>query len=631
MAAPFDQVLLAALFPIERIRAALVPRPDWRPYPLATDRAAWRQLPTETRKDLVREAEAHLGEAWPPLPATLFMEYARTDNRSHYEARHFARRNALQALLLGECAEGQGRFVDDIVNGIWAICEESFWGVPAHASGPRDPIPSLPDTAHPYVDLFAAETGALLAWTSYLLAGALAEAAPAVLERIAREVGARLLRPYREIDDWWWLGRVTGPAISPINNWNPWIHANILACDLLLETDDATRAATVHRALEGLDAFLATYPPDGGCDEGTTYWERAGGSLFDCLDLLASGGALDAFALPLVREIGRYIVRMHIGGPWYVNFSDGAAKIAPDSALLYHFGQRIGDRNLMRQAAEAQRHAGTSAHTGSIQRKLAALCDPIPPAITRESAPLLRNVWLPGTQVMVAREHGGSTKGLLVAAKGGHNGEGHNHNDVGQFIVALDGRPVVIDPGVGTYTRQTFGPDRYAVWTMQSANHNLPVVNGVQRHAGKEYCACDVTYTIDGGNAEVCMDLAAAYPTEAGVERWDRVIRLERGASPRVILQESWLLAEEPTSLALHLMLAFPMQVVTPGRVRCSTPTRPLIIAYDAGRFVATVEPILLTDARLSSVWGERISRVALQATEPERRGGWTVTFSPEG
>ncbi|HTX26243.1 MAG TPA: heparinase II/III family protein [Streptosporangiaceae bacterium] len=84
---------------------------------------------------------------------------------------------------------------------------------------------------------------------------------------------------------------------------------------------------------------------------------------------------------------------------------------------------------------------------------------------------------------------GGQRDGLFLAAKAAHNGEGHNHNDVGPFIVALDGRPVLIDVGVGLYTRQTFGPDRYEIWTMQSSWHDVPEVDGAAQESGREHAA----------------------------------------------------------------------------------------------------------------------------------------------
>jgi hypothetical protein len=41
--------------------------------------------------------------------------------------------------------------------------------------------------------------------------------------------------------------------------------------------------------------------------------------------------------------------------------------------------------------------------------------------------------------VAAARLRQGSVNGLYFAALGGHNAESHNHNDVGNFVVYLDG------------------------------------------------------------------------------------------------------------------------------------------------------------------------------------------------
>ena len=72
--------------------------------------------------------------------------------------------------------------------------------------------------------------------------------------------------------------------------------------------------------------------------------------------------------------------------------------------------------------------------------------------------------------------------GLYVAAKGGHNGESHNHNDIGNFIVYADGEPEIIDVGNCVYTAKTFGAERYELMNTRSKNHNVPLIGG--RFAG---------------------------------------------------------------------------------------------------------------------------------------------------
>lgn len=632
-AAPGPASLLSSRFSPELVRKLLVSREAWRPYPPIEDREAWDRVAPAARRGMIEGAEERVEMAWPELPASVFLEFARNGNRSRYEAPHFARRLALIQLVLGECAEGEGRFLDDIVNGIWALCEESFWGVSAHSYSRRF-ARGLPDASFPVVDLFAAETGSLLAWTHYLLRSALSAELPVVLDRIEREVHSRILVPYRTVDDWMWLGLAPRADGRPPNNWNPWIHSNVLAINLLLEPDRETRATTVDRALTGLDAFLTGYHSDGGCDEGISYWSRAGGSLFDCLWLLASSSdnRLDAFDIPLVREIGRYVYRSHIGGPWYVNFADGAAKPMPDSELVYHYGVRIDDAPLQAQAVESIRNrTGFPTRGDSLGRRLAAVFEPIPDTLREASAPLIRGCWLDGLEVLVAREREGSTDGLFLAAKGGHNGESHNHNDIGHFIVGLDGAPVLIDVGVETYTKKTFSDQRYEIWTMRSAYHNLPTIAGHEQMPGAEFRASDVTAEISEDAAGLTLDIAGAYSPEAGIQSWRRAVRLDRADPASVTLRDVWELNDAPAQLTLSLMAASDVEEVEPGLLRCAGPQRALDVRFDPQAFSLEVERIAIEDARLSPVWGDHVSRILLRAVSPAAKGDWTLTMSAEG
>ena len=107
-----------------------------------------------------------------------------------------APQNAL-SLVAAECCENQGRFLDRIVDLLWMLCEESGWQVPAHNTYIRDtPQLPLPDTQHPIIDLFAAETGALLAMTCYLLREPLDNISPSLCQRVAQSVEHRIFSPY---------------------------------------------------------------------------------------------------------------------------------------------------------------------------------------------------------------------------------------------------------------------------------------------------------------------------------------------------------------------------------------------------------------------------------------------------
>ncbi len=159
------QNLLTQSFPEALLAHRLLPINAWHPYPRASERAPWEAVPADIGAILLQRGIAAQSAGWKILTATGFLDYKRTGNRSRYEKQEFGRRAQLKDLVIAECVEGKGRFLDSIADGIWLTCEESFWGAPAHL-----PVPGLPDVTHPTVELFGAETGALLAWTSYLLA-----------------------------------------------------------------------------------------------------------------------------------------------------------------------------------------------------------------------------------------------------------------------------------------------------------------------------------------------------------------------------------------------------------------------------------------------------------------------------
>jgi hypothetical protein len=628
---------LGALYPQEKIEKVLVPRGQWHPWPTWSERARWESLPEPVRKDLIANGEQYLGYRWPSLPATLFLEYARNGNRSRYEHEHFARRNALTDLIVAECVEGEGRFLDDIVNGVWAICEESFWGVPAHV-GAQKAGSGLPDSAEPIVDLFAAETGESLAWTYYLLGEQLDRVSPLVRQRIRLEIDRRILTPCLERDDFGWMGFAGGR----VNNWNPWCNSNWLACTLLVEPDEARRIKAVAKIVRSLDHFFDAYADDGGCDEGPGYWGRAPASLLDCLELLhsATSGAIDVYNQPLVKEMGRYIYRVHIAEDYFVNFADASAKVRPDGELVYRYGKRIGDGRLAAfgaylHAMDRGEGAGFLGKGGySVGRYLAAIFNDAELRAARVQPPLVRDAWLDGIQVMTARDTEGTTKGFFLAAKGGHNAESHNHNDVGNFIVYRDGRPILIDAGVETYSRKTFSGQRYEIWTMQSAYHNLPTIDGMMQSPGRQFAAREVRYEANDDHAQLQLDLAGAYPRQASIKSWVRTIRLNRGKD--IAITESYTLDKPAKEITLTLLTPCQVEIQKSGQLLLKTaegaePPSFVQVWCEGGKLKPVLETIPVEDDHLRSVWPERLTRILLKAETPALQDTWTVRIEPAG
>ncbi|PYP23248.1 MAG: hypothetical protein DMD55_17800 [Gemmatimonadetes bacterium] len=603
----------------QSLAAALIPVAQWHPYPTIQDRAEWQGVPQEIRAGFIREAQQYLGTTWERIPATVTLQYIRSGNRSNYDALNTRQREKLATLVFAEVFENQGRFLDEIADGIWAICEQTYWGSTAHLGMQRAGT-GLPDVTEPIVDLFAAETGALLAWTDYLLGDRLDEVSPLIRKRMRAEVDRRVLTPALQRDDFWWMG--FGERKN-INNWNPWINSNWLAAVLLLEADPPRRTGSVYKIMRSLDNFINIYPDDGASDEGPGYWGRAGASLFDNQLLRsATNGTIDIYRAPLVRSMGQYIYRVYINDQYFIPMGDASAKLTPDAELVYQYGKRIGDPVMQGFGALlAQRRGPYRPGSSSPGRILPALFVAREIATAQAAEPLLGSVWLADLQLMAARSTPNSDVGLYVAAWGGHNAQSHNHNDVGNFIVYGDGKPVLIDLGVETYSAKTFSSQRYEIWTMQSAYHNLPTINGVLQAAGREFQAKNLSFNETANRVTFSADIASAYPAAAAVQRWQRRVTLDRKA-PALELEDKYELKQWKEPVRLNLMTPLSVDTSKPGAVHLGGR---YVLTFDAHELHAAAEAIPITDEHLRSVWGDRVERLVLTTQGTALRGSYRV------
>jgi hypothetical protein len=96
------------------------------------------------------------------------------------------------------------------------------------------------------------------------------------------------------------------------------------------------------------------------------------------------------------------------------------------------------------------------------------------------------------------------------AAKGGHNAEPHNNNDVGTFIFAKNGRQVLMDLGAGIYSRQYFSGERYNILEPSSRGHSVPIIDGVYQFAGRDATSVGTKFE----NGVFSTDIAGAYKCE---------------------------------------------------------------------------------------------------------------------
>ncbi len=582
----------------ERLRFPLT---DSSPlFPPASDREAWAAAArnprtTELRAGLLALAEAALREPIPEVTASDFMLYERTGNRSIYEKCYFDRRRKLEALVMAECLQNEGRYLDRIIDFLWAITSEHCWTVPAHCALQHD---VLPYRKLEFIDLFAAETGMLLAQTLNFLEPQLRAVSENLVAMVRDQLIDRIVYPMEADPEalWWKTG---------YNNWTPWCASNVLGVALYVLKDQPKRQESLIRLLALFcDRFYEKYPADGACDEGPGYWVVAPGRLFWFLEQLyhATGGATSIYGEEKMRRMGEYIVDSNLAGDYYAAFSDAPPRMQLQPAeTVLRYAERVGSERLRRFANSGDQAPPLLNH-GSLLLVPARLfwlpvqAEPAVPASTSVA-------WYADSQQFYLK-----CGDLSFAAVAAHNDVSHNHNDVGQFILFYQGEPVIVDVGAGEYTKNTFNEHRYENWILNSFAHNVPIFDGVGQHEGREFAARDVQVEDSAEQATFSQDLAGAYPRELELEFCRRLIRIDK-RSGEVKVSDQWK-SRKPHSVSMTLF--------TPGSVVLSPSGLGAVI--DTGSVKVElrsehplrVETMAVTDSRMKAVWPPVLKKIIL-------------------
>lgn len=585
---------------------------DFNPYPKASDRTGWEQLDPEAKAVILVNGENYLHYSFPYITAMDFMEFSKTGNRTNYENKLFSKRLALNALVLAECLENKDRFMDDIINGIFAICDETAWQLPAHNTYVRDtPQLPLPDTTKPVLDLFACETASILAVTYYLLKDKLDTVSPFICTRIEQEIRFRILMPYVS-KHFWWMGR----GKEPMCNWTIWCTQNILLSTFLLPCPAYLKTRIFKKACKSTDYFLKDYSDDGCCDEGAQYYRHAGLCLYQTLDILCQ--VTDKHFSPLwennkIKNIASYIFNVHVDDKYYINFAD-CSPIAGRAGIREFLFAKACQLPQLKAFAAMDYQANTEKFQpaeNNLYYRLQELfthkeilSETIPKDLAHSP------VYYEGVGLFIARnEH------YTMAAKAGHNDDNHNHNDTGSITLYKNGLPVLVDIGVESYTKKTFSAQRYEIWTMQSDYHNLPTLNGQMQKDGRSFHAVVLghSFTPNGGTFQ--MDIARAYPTQTHISSYIRNAVLTNDG---FFLSDHWCFTpatgtDKPyaENNVIQNFITYEKPVIEKHRILLGS----LAVMELPDEADITIEELPITDARLQLCWKHSLYRIRIQTT----------------
>ncbi len=454
--------------------------------------------------------QADEAPAAPAMPqASDYLAAKRFNDRNRTDQLWQVGRGKMASLVVRRCLDGINPDDPDdrLLDYLWAYLTHPTWTVSAHL-----PKNDLPASGTPTLDLASCEMAGNFAEIREALKPWMDQQSGTLADSIIEEIDRRVLTPFGRGDFIGWADR----EARYLNNWLGVCAGSILtACDSLAAQGHPRPEARA-RAIAGLAKFFdQCFTASGECDEGMGYWNYGVGLACHGLARLSRAELEQSIDMDRFRQIADYPRRVHLFGRTFYSgndapFTAGApAYLVPwlaeaaDNDFLRWWATHFGEFS-WRNVPLALRSLGAPAMGGGVP-------DPTHPPVR----------YLEDQQVAIFKHDR-----LLSALAGGNNGERHNHNDLGHFLVACDEEWVIPELGNMKYTTDFFGPKRYTYVVASSRGHNCPIINGQAQRVGAEARGNIVQWIADDARPALELDLSAAYPPEANLSQWRR--RLER-------------------------------------------------------------------------------------------------------
>lgn len=502
------------------VLSALKSTTDFKPFPPFEDRRAWATLSEGAHKapakSLINRGRQSLEQNIPALPASLFLAYQKEGVRLPYETPQIRRREMMGEIALAYGLTADPGFTEKLQDLVWATLEESTWAWPAHCP------PGLPLTDQPSLDLSATMTGFELAELCYLTGDLLP---PEMKRRIQSEIDQRVWTPFLERDHNW---MITRPG-HPINNWAAVCVCGIIGSALYMEPDTGRLAEIIERGLPPIAGYIDSFDVDGGSSEGPGYWSYGFSYYVALAHLLRikTGGKIDLLDDPAVARIARFPLHTRLSPGKFVNFSDSDEELSFISGHIGYLAQQFDIPQLKTLVAEG---LPAEQHAMRISWMLRDLTWQ-PEKQSTADIPDKHN-WFSELGWMISRINPENPLGFAVAVKGGHNGEMHNQNDIGSFLVHWQGQSLIPELGRGRYLKGYFGDERYSFLPARSLGHSVPIVNGCEQGNGSQFKAEIISHTTNADMDTLVLDMKAAYPAKADLTELQRTITVERTPAP---------------------------------------------------------------------------------------------------
>lgn len=514
------------------------------------------------------EALEMQNELIPELTYSIFMLYEKTGSRKEYESVYFNRRRRLNVFsFMSLLLENETKYIDFLEDIIWSICDEYTWCLPAHLTDKPNINGEVPPPKQ-QIDLFASETAFTLAEITFLLADKLSNK---VIQRVKMEIFERVLEPYcSEEHVFFWETSTT--------NWASVCGGSIGSAAFYLIDDTDKLAKIIERVINTMGSYLKGFHGDGVCIEGIGYWNYGFGYFVYFSELLRqrTANTIDLLNQYKTFKIALFHQNCYLSENYTVSFSDADPQEKHRVGLLHFLKRKYSELEVPED-----------------KYKMGILEDP-----NSRWAPFIRDflwsdcsvkgqpwrntdVYYRDAQWFIVRsDHDGIM--YSFAAKAGYNNESHNHNDVGSFIVHVQGETLVADIGAGEYTKQYFQKEtRYTNLCARSKGHSVPIIGDKEQAPGNSRSTI-----IEVKQAEdhdiFSFEMAGAYANE-NLNKLTRTFRLNKSQGMTLEVEDYYEFINHPESIVERLITYYEPKIKAGGIVEVQGNKYGIEIHYDSG------------------------------------------------
>ncbi|HEX2915781.1 MAG TPA: heparinase II/III family protein [Chloroflexia bacterium] len=529
-----------------------------------------------------QEAKTIVTSSQPALPFSLFQLFETQGSRLEFEQPYFSRRARLAILALASLLDQTDEYLPTLENEIWEVCLEYSWALPAHLPVGLAESRTARVAPQQTVDLFAAETAQQLAETVSWLRSRLN---PWIEYRVREEIEKRIYQPlFYDPHHFWWE--------TSTMNWAAVCSGAVGITLLELETDQERQLGMLERILNAMRSFLEGFGEDGGCPEGISYWTYGFGYFVYFAEALHeySRGKLDLLQDKKIKRIASFPNCVSLGKTYWVNYSDAPPQLQLETGLVSRLVKRLDVAAPTMEKIPALEK--TKDHLRFRWVHLTRNLLWTDPALLQQPT-LAGTFYLPDIQWLVTREYIGNTL-IGFSAKGGHNDEPHNHNDLGHFLLFVGDESLLCELGAGLYTRDYFREKRYSFLHPSSLGHSVPVINGQLQQAGADNYA-EVVQQREAANRLLFeLDLTRAYPALANLQKFTRQFVWTTQAEMKkaqLELSDIFKFSAEKNSLE-EVFISLIQPVIAAGKITWVGNQGKVTLTFDQGQFEARLETV---------------------------------------